>query len=87
MVGDAVFFNERNKIRGCVACERGFCEMGIGGEEIFGRGVEVGKIAAASAGDEDFFADAIGEFDDGNAAAKLGGLEGAEKAGGAGAED
>jgi hypothetical protein len=87
VIGDAVFFDERNKILGRVAGEGGLCEMGIGGEKIFRGGVDVGEVAAASTGDEDFFADAIGEFDDGDAAAAVGGLEGAEKAGSTGTED
>jgi hypothetical protein len=49
--------------------------------------VEVGEVAAASAGDEDFFADAIGAFDERDAAGALGRFGGAEEAGGAGAED
>jgi hypothetical protein len=87
VVGDAVLFDEGDEILWRVARERGFCEMGIGGEEIFGIGVEIGEVAAASAGDEDFFAGAIGEFDNGDAAATLSSLEGAEKSGGASAED
>jgi hypothetical protein len=87
VIGDAALFDEGDEILWRVARERGFCEMGIGGEEIFGSGVEVGEVAAASAGDEDFFAGAIGEFDNGDAAATLSSLEGAEKSGGASAED
>jgi hypothetical protein len=87
VIGDAALFDEGDEILWRVARERGFCEMGIGGEEIFGSGVEIGKVAATSTGDEDFFADAIGEFNDGDAAATLSSLEGAEKSGGTGTED
>ena len=36
--------------------------MRVLGEEVFGSCVEVGEVAAASAGDEDFFAGAVGVF-------------------------
>ena len=55
-----MLFDESDEIRGSEAGESGFGEMRIGGEEIFRRGVDVGEVAAATAGDEDFFADAVG---------------------------
>ena len=61
--------------------------MGIGGEEVIRGGVNVGEIAAATAGDEDFFADAVGVFKDGDAAAAVAGFDGTKEAGGASAED
>jgi hypothetical protein len=54
--------------------------MRVGGEEVFGLAVEVGEIAAASAGDEDFFAEAVGVFEDGDAASALAGFNGAHEA-------
>jgi hypothetical protein len=59
----------------------------VGGEEIFWGGVQVGEIAAATAGDEDFFAGALRAFEEGDAFAALPCFGGAEEAGGAGAED
>jgi hypothetical protein len=61
--------------------------VGIGGKEVFRRGMNVCEIAAAAAGDEDFLANAVGMFDYCDAAAALACLDGAEEAGGAGAEN
>ena len=61
--------------------------MWIGGEEIFGCAMEIGEVAAASARDKDFFADAIGEFKDGDATATITGFDSAHEACGAGAEN
>jgi len=85
--GDAMFSDESKKIIGRETGEGGFGKVGIGGEEIFRCCVNVGEIAAAAAGDEDFFADAVGMFEDGDAAAAFAGFDGAEEAGGAGAQD
>jgi len=63
VVGDAMFLNENEKIVGRETGESGFDKVGVCGEEIFGRGVNVGEIAAATAGDKDFFADAVSMFD------------------------
>jgi len=84
---DVMFADESDEVGGCVAGERGAGEVGIFGNKIFGGAVEVGEVAAASAGDEDFFADAIGAFDERDAAGALGRFGGAEEAGGTGAED
>ncbi len=86
VVGDAMLFDEGDEIRGGVAGQGGFGEVGIGGEEILRLAMDVGEVAAASAGDEDFLADAVGVFEDGDATAALGGFDGAEQAGGAGAD-
>jgi len=86
VVGDAVFFYQSDEIGGCVAGQGGFGEVGIGGKKILRLTVGVGEVAAASAGDEDFLADAVGVFEDCDAAAALGGFDGAEEAGGAGAD-
>ena len=61
--------------------------MGVGGEEVFGAAVDVGEVAAASAGDEDFLAGAFGVVEEEDAAAAAAGFDGAHEAGGAGAED
>ncbi len=49
--------------------------------------MQVGEVAAASAGDEDLLADAVGVFEQGDAASAVAGGEGAHQTGGAGAED
>ena len=54
---------------------------------MFGAGVDVGEVAAASAGDEDFLAGTVGMFEDEGAAAAASSLDGAHEASGAGAED
>ena len=87
MIGDAVLFDERDEVRGIVAGQRGFCEVGIRGYEIFGAAMNVGEIAAATSGDQDFFADLGGAFEDGDSSAALSGFDGAEEAGGSCAED
>jgi hypothetical protein len=51
VVGDGVFFDEGDEVARGVAGEGGLGEVGVGGEKVFGRGVEVGEVAAASAGD------------------------------------
>ena len=84
---DVVLFDECEEISGGVAGQRGFGEVRISGMKIFRSGVEIGEIAAASPGDEDFFADAVGVFDERDAASTFGGFESAEESGGASAQD
>ena len=87
VLGDVVFFDQGEEVRRGEAGERGLGEVGVGGEEVFGAGVEVGEVAAAAAGDEDLLAGAVGVFEDEDAAAAAAGFDGAHEAGGAGAED
>ena len=56
-------------------------EVRVGGEEVFGARVEVGEVAAAAAGDEDLFADAIGMIENEDAAAALAGHDGSHQSG------
>ena len=85
--GDVVGFNQGEEVLRGVAGERGAGEVGVGGEEVFRAGVEVGEVAAASAGDEDLLAGLVGVVEDEGAASAVGGVHGAEEAGGSGAED
>lgn len=55
--------------------------------EVFGTGVEIGEVAAASSGDEDLFASAFGVIQDSDGVASAAGLEGAHEASGPCAED
>jgi hypothetical protein len=87
VVGDAVFFDEGNEIGGCVASEGGLGEVRIFGEKVFRLGVNIREVAAAAAGDENFLADFFGAFEEHDAAAAFSGFDGAEEAGGAGAQD
>lgn len=61
--------------------------MGIGGQEVFRRNLKVGEIAAAAAGDENFFADFLAAFDHQDAPAAFARLDGAHQTGSATAED
>jgi len=67
-----MLFDEGEKIFRREAGERGFGEIGIGRVEILGPGMNVGEIAAATTGDEDLLADAVGVLDDGDAASAFG---------------
>jgi hypothetical protein len=82
-----MFFNEGDEIRGRVTGQRGFREVFVRGDKIFRPAMKVGEIAAATAGDQDFLADAIGVLQYGDASAAFAGLDGAEQAGGAGAKN
>jgi len=86
VVGDAMLFDEGEEVRGGVAGQGGFGKVGIRGEEILRLAMNVSEVAAASAGDEDFFADAIDVLEDGDATAALAGFDGAEEAGSAAAD-
>jgi hypothetical protein len=87
VVGNAVFFDEGDEVLGRVTSESGAGEVWIGGKEAFGPRVEIGEVAAASAGDEDLLADAVGVVEDKDAASAAAGLEGAHQTGGSGPED
>ncbi len=87
VVRDAMLLNQCQKIMRSKASQGGFGEVRIGGKKIFGCGVNVSEIAAAAAGDEDFFADAVGMFDHSDAAAAFAGFDGTEKTCGTGTED
>ncbi len=56
VVRDVVAVDELDEVLRGVESQCGFGEVGVLGEEAVGRGVEVGEVAASSAGDEDFAA-------------------------------
>jgi hypothetical protein len=87
VVGDVVLFDESDEVGGGVAGESGAAEVGIGGEEILRAGVDVGEVAAASAGDKDFFASLVGVIDEKDAALAATAKDGAEEACSTGTED
>ena len=87
MIGNFVFFDKSDEVGGSVAGQGGFGEVWILREEILRLAMKVGEVAAASAGNKDFFADFFGAFEEQDTAAAFGGFSGAEEAGGAGAED
>jgi hypothetical protein len=61
--------------------------MLVGTEEILRAAMDIREVAASAARDEDFLTDAIGTFEDRNAASAFAGLGRAEKTRGAGAEN
>ena len=65
-----MFFDEPHEIRRSIAGERRLGEMWIGGKKILRAGVQVGEIAAAAAGDQDFLADSIRAFEHQNTAGR-----------------
>jgi hypothetical protein len=83
VVLDAVLLDEGNDVGGSEAGEGGFGEVRVGGEEVFGAGVDVCEVAAASAGDEDLLADAVGVIEDKDAPRAPSGLDGAHQSCGA----
>jgi hypothetical protein len=82
-----MLFNESNEIGGSVASQGGFREVLVGGDEVFRTTMEVGEIAAASAGNQDFLSDLIGAFEHSDTASAFAGLDGAEQPGGPGAKN
>ncbi len=82
-----MFFDKGDEIGGSVASQGRLGEVRIPREEILWLAVEIGEIAASPAGNEDFFADFFGAFEDGDAAATFAGLDGAEEAGCASAKN
>ena len=61
--------------------------MLVGGNEILWPAVDVREIAAPSAGDKDFLADALGALQHGNTPPAFAGLDRAEEPCGAGAKN
>jgi hypothetical protein len=87
VVGDVVFADEFEEVLRSVERQRGFGEVGIGGEEAAGLAVDVGEVAAASAGDEDFASWQAAVVEQGDTASALACDGGAHEAGGSGTED
>src|ERR1035441_9595927 len=82
-----MFFDEAHEVRRSVAGERRLGEVSIGRKKVLRAGVEVGEIAAAAAGDQDFLADSIRAFEHQNTAAQLAGFNGTHQASRAGSEN
>src|ERR1700686_4439080 len=76
MPGDAVFLDQCNKVGRCVARQRRLTEVGIRGYEVVRVCVEISKVAAPSARNRNFLADAIRVFegqDSGSGSARFNG--------------
>ncbi len=87
VIRDAVPLHEPDEIRGRVARQRRFREVGIGREEIVGPRVQVGEVAAASAGDQDLLARPLRALQHRDTASAAARFDRGHQARGAGAED
>ena len=87
VVGNGMAFDQGDEIGGCVAGQRRFGKVRVRGDEIFRAAMKIREIAAAAAGDKDFFAGTRGAFKDGNAPPALPCFDGAHQAGGTSAEN
>ena len=87
VIGNAMPLDKCDEIAWCVPGERGAGEVRIRREKSIRGAVEVGEIAAASAGDEYLFADLVGMIEDQDAAASLTRRDGGHESRGAGTED
>jgi len=79
--------DQRDEVGRRVACQCGFAEVRIGGEEILRRRAEIGEVAAPAAGHQDLLADAVRVFDDEHAPSALPGGDRAHQPGCAAADD
>src|SRR6266571_7591941 len=62
VIGNPVALYRSNEVLRRVARQGGFVKVGIAGDEMFGRGVDVGEVAASATGDPDLFADGFVAF-------------------------
>ena len=72
MPGDAVLIYKRDEIPLRVTCQGGFGEMRVLAQKVFGRAVDIGKVAPPPAGDADFLARCLGMIDDQHISAHMG---------------
>lgn len=75
-----MLFQQRDEMRGRVAGQRRLGKMRIGRKEILGLTVDVRKIAAPAARNENLFAQPVSAFENGDAASALACLDGAHQA-------
>ncbi len=87
MVGNAMLFDQSDEVRRRVAGQRGLGEVFVRGNEILRLAVDIRKITAPAAGDEDFLADSFGTFQHPDTPSAFAGLDCAEESRGAGAEN
>ncbi len=87
VIRNAMLFHQRDEVRRFVPGQGGFREVGIRGIKVLRPAMEVGEIAAASAGDQDLFARTIGPFQDSDAPAAFARLDRAHQPGGSGAQN
>ena len=87
VIGDVVFMDEFNEMARRVERERGLGEVWVGGKKAARLAVNVGEVAAASAGDEDFTAGQAAVIEKGYAASTLAGHGCAHQARGSGSQN
>ena len=87
VVGNTMLFDEPNEIGWSIPGECRLGEMWIGRKKVFRAGVEVGEIAAATAGDQDLLADSIRAFKQQDPPAPLARFHGTHQAGSARSEN
>src|SRR5258708_863462 len=78
---------QRDEVRWSVGGQCRLGKMRVRREEIFRQAMEVGKVAAAAPGDQNFLADASGTFQHRHEFPALAGLDGAHEPGGPASED
>jgi len=79
VIGYAVLFHQRDKIKGRVAGQRRLAEMRIGRDIVVGGRINVGEVTAPAAGDAYLLADPLVMFQQQNLASATPGLDCAEK--------
>ena len=79
--------NQGKKILRRVTGERGLAEMWIRGDEVLWTAMNVGKVAAAAAGDENLLPDSVCVVQHGHPLAVLSGFDGAQQACSTGTEN
>jgi hypothetical protein len=87
VVRNSMAFNQGDEVGRCVASQRRFGKVWIRGDEVFGAAMKIREIAAAAAGDKDFFACTRGTLEDGHAPTALPCFNGAHQACGTSAEN
>ena len=87
MPRNTVLFDKCKKVARRIAGECGFGEVWVFGDEVFRSAMDVGEVASASAGDEDFAAGLRIVFKEKHAAIALAGDGGTHQSGGTCAED
>ncbi len=87
MIGDTMLLNQLDEVERGEPAERGFAEVRVVGQIVFGFNPEMSKVAAAAPGDQDFLADVWGAFQQQDFPAALSGGAAAHHARGTGADD
>src|SRR6266480_4880484 len=66
VIGNPVASDQSDEVLRRVSRQGGFVKVGIAGDEMFGSGVDVGKVAASATGDLDLFADRLVALENGH---------------------